>query len=191
MLSQLPTVKSRLAIPDLNVEFDDLLTTALTVLSAPRYSTSAATNLTLCSSREAYKVMSTCSQSPRPIGVKFATIVTAAEAARLSVMMGIQGFEVARSLEIACVITAAWLIFAGNHWVRWFFLCYFALELTAEAVLFPAAFVSPKILERLSEKWGLVPTIIGYTAATLQLVAIAGLFSKASRSWFKTRRALA
>jgi hypothetical protein len=34
MLSQLPTVKARLAIPDLNVEFDDLLTTALTALSA-------------------------------------------------------------------------------------------------------------------------------------------------------------
>jgi hypothetical protein len=29
MLSTLSTVKSRLAIPDLNVEFDDLLTTAL------------------------------------------------------------------------------------------------------------------------------------------------------------------
>ncbi len=34
MLSQLSTVKARLAIPDLNVEFDDLLTTALTALSA-------------------------------------------------------------------------------------------------------------------------------------------------------------
>jgi hypothetical protein len=34
MLSTLSSVKSRLAIPDLNVEFDDLLTTALTALSA-------------------------------------------------------------------------------------------------------------------------------------------------------------
>src|SRR4051812_2870252 len=34
MLSTLSTLKSRLAIPDLNVEFDDLLTTALTALSA-------------------------------------------------------------------------------------------------------------------------------------------------------------
>src|SRR3954469_10861483 len=34
MLSTLSTVKSRLAMPDLNVEFDDLLTTALTALSA-------------------------------------------------------------------------------------------------------------------------------------------------------------
>src|SRR5436189_1891352 len=34
MLSTLPTVKARLGIPDLNVEFDDLLTTALTALSA-------------------------------------------------------------------------------------------------------------------------------------------------------------
>src|ERR1041384_4112672 len=33
MLSTLSSVKSRLAIPDLNVEFDDLLTTALTALS--------------------------------------------------------------------------------------------------------------------------------------------------------------
>src|SRR3954463_1858763 len=34
MLSTLSTLKSRLAIPDLNVEFDDLLTMALTALSA-------------------------------------------------------------------------------------------------------------------------------------------------------------
>src|SRR3954451_19089595 len=34
MLSTLSSVKSRLAIPDFNVEFDDLLTTALTALSA-------------------------------------------------------------------------------------------------------------------------------------------------------------
>jgi hypothetical protein len=34
MLSTLSTLKARLAIPDLNVEFDDLLTTALTALSA-------------------------------------------------------------------------------------------------------------------------------------------------------------
>jgi hypothetical protein len=34
MLSTLSSVKSRLAIPDLNIEFDDLLTTALTALSA-------------------------------------------------------------------------------------------------------------------------------------------------------------
>src|SRR5436190_23803961 len=34
MLSTLSTLKSRLAIPDFNVEFDDLLTTALTALSA-------------------------------------------------------------------------------------------------------------------------------------------------------------
>jgi hypothetical protein len=34
MLSTLSSVKARLAIPDLNVEFDDLLTTALTALSA-------------------------------------------------------------------------------------------------------------------------------------------------------------
>src|SRR5690349_18646862 len=34
MLSLLSTVKARLAIPDLNVEFDDLLTTALTAISA-------------------------------------------------------------------------------------------------------------------------------------------------------------
>ena len=33
MLTQLSTVKARLAIPDLNVEFDDLLTTALTAVS--------------------------------------------------------------------------------------------------------------------------------------------------------------
>src|SRR5436190_16101064 len=34
MLSTLSSVKARLAIPDLNVEFDDLLTTALAALSA-------------------------------------------------------------------------------------------------------------------------------------------------------------
>ena len=34
MLSTLSSLKSRLAIPDLNVEFDDLLTTALTAFSA-------------------------------------------------------------------------------------------------------------------------------------------------------------
>src|SRR5436190_5696952 len=34
MLSTLSSVKARLAIPDLNVEFDDLLTTAITALSA-------------------------------------------------------------------------------------------------------------------------------------------------------------
>src|SRR4051812_18261890 len=34
MLTTLETVKARLAIPDLIVEFDDLLTTALTALSA-------------------------------------------------------------------------------------------------------------------------------------------------------------
>src|SRR3954466_2593989 len=34
MLSTLATLNSRLAIPDLTVEFDDLLTTALTALSA-------------------------------------------------------------------------------------------------------------------------------------------------------------
>lgn len=128
--------------------------------------------------------------SSRPLGVKFATIITAAEAARLSVMMGVHGFDIASCLEIACVVTAAWLIFVGNYWGRWFFLCYYVLELVAEVVLFPAAFVSPKVHERLSEKWGPVPTIIGYTAAVLQLVAIMGLFSKASRSWFKRRHAL-
>jgi hypothetical protein len=34
MLSTLSAVKARLGIPDLTVEFDDLLTTALTALSA-------------------------------------------------------------------------------------------------------------------------------------------------------------
>src|SRR3954468_21268590 len=34
MLSTLSSLKARFAIPDLNVEFDDLLTTALTALSA-------------------------------------------------------------------------------------------------------------------------------------------------------------
>src|SRR5207253_1797125 len=34
MLSTLPTVKTRLSIPGLEVQFDDLLTTALTALSS-------------------------------------------------------------------------------------------------------------------------------------------------------------
>src|SRR5438445_9981667 len=34
MLSTLPSVKARLSIPDLDVQYDDLLTTALTALSS-------------------------------------------------------------------------------------------------------------------------------------------------------------